>query len=214
MEFNFDEFKSVDVVNKKRSGIAAKEEQYTGIKWRKALSKKKVEGEEGTETIVTKFYVSKARVAELKLEENGLRYFLNKDKTAVILGVVADEHAQLLKKREGIAHKGNGFTSGVLEGILEKIGILKLDVEVGTNQFIELVPIPKEGIVLDGIPVIKAFSLKKGSAKPAATSTEEAKTETKAETAAPKVTDVPTASPAPVAQTETAPAASGDDEWK
>lgn len=212
MEFNFDEFKSVDVVNKKRAGIAAKEEQYTGIKWRKALSKKKVEGEEGTETIVTKFFVSKAKVAELNLEENGLRYFLNKDKTAVLLGVVADEHAQLLKKREGIAHKGNGFTSGVLEGILEKLGILSLNVEVGTNQFIDLVPV-KKNITLDGIPVIEAFSLKKGVPKPV-----EAKAETTADAPVPKVSETPkvqepTAAPTTSPVVETAPAA-GDDEWK
>jgi hypothetical protein len=165
---DFSGFKAVAVSNQRRpGGLPPKVQEFDDMKYRKATTKSGVVGQ---------FYISGARIKELNLTTNALRHFKSPDPNVVLIGVVEDKHAKMLRAREG-KKKGNHFKSDALEVALNVAGTI--DSNSTENQFLKLTKVG-ENVEIDGVPVIAAFTISKGQKKAASA---KAKAETKVETA-------------------------------
>ncbi len=152
-------FSTVKTTNKRKAGGGQKGQSFEDLKFRRAMGKK-------SGKLVSQFTVSTARFASLGLASNGLRPFINKATNQVVIGVVADADAQVLKKTEK-GDKGKKFKSDTIEAALNASGIINSDA-VGVNQVLKLVPIGTS-VTIDGVLCSSAYLIEKGEAKVAAT---------------------------------------------
>lgn len=209
MNFNFDEFESVDNTHERKSGYTlVKEQEYENLKYRKAV--KKIPQADGTkkEEIEGRFYIAKKKFADLGLNTNGLRQF-TAPSGVTILAVVADQDALILKssKKSKSGNKLENFKSPKLEAALEALKVIDTT-KVGENQFIDLVSIGK-GVSIKGVSVIEAFTLVAG--QPKLKTEKEAVAETVAPVSAASVATAPVVN-TPKVEAE-APAATAQSDW-
>lgn len=197
---DFSQFKRAEVSNKRKTGgLPQKVQEFTDMKYRRAPQK----GEDGQPgEIIAKFYVSNEKFAALGLSGLGFAHFVAPD-GSYFLGVVADADAKYLRARKG-KEKGKSFKNDELEVLLTNSGIIDPS-KLKVNQFITMTQVG-ENVTVQGILVLKAFTLSVGSAKPKAPKAPKAVAEAApvAETPAPAPAVVEQAAPAPAAPTGTA----------
>lgn len=203
---NFEGFEVVENSHPRKGGYTlVKEQVYENMKYR--VAPKKVKGKDDAVSLKMegRFFISNARVKELGLGDdgtNGLLQLTNPQTGATMLCVVADEHAEILKKSKK-GKKSKNFNSPKLEAALERLLLIDPKLEK-VSQYLDLTPVElSPGAIVKGIPVLKAFTFSKGIAKAPVAK------ETVAETATP--TAAPVAQGQPQAAAGAAPAAKG--EW-
>lgn len=194
---DFTQFKAPDAINKKKpGGLPSKTQNYEDLKYRKAVNKK-------DNSVTTKFTVSDARFESLQLKSNEFLAVIHPTTKQVLIGVVAEGHGNLLRKREG-REKGQAFKSDTIEAALLASGVI-VDAPVGTNQYVKMTQVGTSQ-VLEKEMCSVIFLLEKGAPK-----AKEAK-EVKEEAPVAAKTEEPTKAAEPQAQAAPV-AASSDDEW-
>lgn len=158
---NFNDFQAIESSNTRKvpAGLVRKQE-YNNIKYLVVARKDENENiiEEG------KFFISNHYYKTLDLQNNGFRQFTNPTTGETVIGLVANEHAVLMRpsKRSKENKKATVLRSTKLESALEKLGFI--DSKVKDKQFLDLVKIEgSEGATVAGIPCIAVYTVAKGA---------------------------------------------------
>ncbi len=174
MEFNFDQFETLDNTRERKGGYTMiKEQAFDNLKYRKAVKKIK-DKKTGVETSIEegRFYISKKRWKQHGLATNGLRPF-NAPDGSVYLAVVAIADAVFCKtpkakvdKVTGVStpgKKSESFTSPKLEAALTAKGVIDSSL-MGVSQFIDLTTIGTSKVI-KGVTCAEVFAFSKGVEK-------------------------------------------------
>jgi len=164
---DFSKFEKVDNTFERKGGYTlVKEQEYSSLKYRKAVKKTKDADGKETETVEGRFYIANELFVSAGLATNGLRQFTTPDGSETVLAVVADEHAGILKasKKSKEGNKVKNFKSPKLEAALAQAGIIDTT-KVGVNQFIDAKVIGTNADI-KGVPCITVYGLSVGAAKP------------------------------------------------
>lgn len=187
---NFEEFKSVDSANVRKPGTFTKEQTFEDLRYKKATKKK-------TGVTEGRFYISDVRFDAWGLDgEKGLRQFIHPTNGSMLLAVVAEKDATMVKSKENAKVKGRNFKSIRIEVALEKAGILTG--EVGVNQMLKLNEVGKN-VTIDGYACEYVYTISKGERKPQKEKAVKAEAEVAATPAAAPVAEA-TASAAPATE--------------
>jgi hypothetical protein len=151
---DFSKFKAVDSANTRKAGVTTKEQTFQDLRYRRIT--KKNGSTEG------RFYVSNARFDEWGLVgAKGLKQFTAPD-GEMVLGVVAEKDATILKSKKDAEVKGRNFKAVRVEAALEKAGVIVTTID--ESQYLKLTEVASS-VTIDGIAVEKAYTLSKGDKK-------------------------------------------------